>query len=198
MNRRMPHRSTHAALPVLLAAGAILLFPDPASAAAAGGEESVWATVARLFNFAILAGTLVYFLKSPLMGYLASRGTQIRQDLVTAADTRRTASAQLAAIEQKLAALPAELEALKQQGAEDVRAERVRMAERAAAERERLIDQTRREIDMRLRVARRELTELGAQLAMQIAEQRIRQTITPQDQLRLIDRYAAQMQQEVR
>ena len=156
-------------------------------------DEGIMPTVARLFNFALLAGILVYFLKSPVAGYLASRSSQIRQGLVTAAEMRATATAQLAAIEQKLKALPAELDALKARGAEDVKAEQARLAQAGAAERERLIEQTRREIEMRLRVARRELTEHAAQLAIGIAEARLRRTITPDDQLRLVDRYTSQL-----
>jgi len=58
-----------------------------------------------------------------------------------------------------------------------------------------LARKTRREIDMRLRVARRELTEHAAQLAINVAEERIKRSITPDDQLRLVDRYTAQLQE---
>jgi F0F1-type ATP synthase membrane subunit b/b' len=160
-----------------------------------GSEHAVRDTIARLFNFAILIGALSYFLKTPLAGYLAGRSAQIRQDLVTAAELRKTATAQLEQIQQKLDALPAELVSLKARGEEDVRAEKVRMAQAAAAERERLIGQTRREIDMRLRLARRELTEYAAQLAVSVAQERITRSITPEDQLRLVDRYASQLQE---
>lgn len=176
-----------------LVAAFVLLAPETAHAAAEGEAESIWATVARLLNFAILAGVLVYFLRAPLMKHLASRGTQIRQDLVTAAEMRTAAAAQLAEIEQKMKALPAELDALTRQGAEDVETEKARIAHAAAAERERLLLQTRREIEMRLRIARRELTAHAAQLAVNIAEERIRRTMTPDDQLRLIDRYTSQL-----
>lgn len=173
----------------------ILAAPESAGAAVGGEPESFMATVARLANFAILVGMLVYFLKRPLMGFLTARGVQIRADLVMASEMRTAAAAQLAEIEQKMQSLPAELEALERQGAEDVAAEQARIAQAAATERERLIEQTRREIDMRLRVARRELTEHAAALAVGIAEQRIRQAITPEDQLRLIDRYTVQLQE---
>jgi F-type H+-transporting ATPase subunit b len=106
---------------------------------------------------------------------------------------RATAAAQLADIERKLQALPAELDALRAQGAQDVKAEQARIAQAAATERERLIAQTHREIDARLRIAKRQLTEHAAELAVKIAEDRIRRTITPEDQLRLVDRYAAQL-----
>jgi F-type H+-transporting ATPase subunit b len=163
---------------------------------AAAPHEQTWPqTAAKVANFAILAGVLTYFLRTPIATYLASRETQIRQDLVTAAEMRATATAQLAEIEKKLQSLPAELGALRAQGAADVVAEQARIAQAAAAERQRLIEQTRREIDMRLRVARRELTEHAAQLAIDVAGQRIRRSITPDDQLRLVDRYTAQLRE---
>ena len=90
-------------------------------------EEGLLPLVARLFNFAVLAGVLVYFARTPLASYLASRHTEIREELVKAAETRAAATAQLAAVEQKVQALPAELDALRAQGAEDVVAERERI-----------------------------------------------------------------------
>jgi F-type H+-transporting ATPase subunit b len=158
-------------------------------------EQTLLQTSAKLFNFVVMAAVLVYFLKSPLSVHLAARASNIRQDLVTAAEMRAAASAQLAEIDRRLKTLPAELEALRAQGAQDVVAEQARIAQAAALERERLIDQTRREIEMRLRVARRELTAHAAQLAVQVAEARIRASITPDDQLRLVDRYTAQLKE---
>jgi F-type H+-transporting ATPase subunit b len=157
--------------------------------------QTLLQSIAKVVNFAVLGGVLVYFLRTPISTYLASRSTQIRQDLVTAAEVRETAAAQLAEIERKLQALPAELERLRTQGAQDVKAEQARIAQAAAAERQRLIAQTHREIETRLRMARRQLTEHAADLAIKIAEERIKRTITPDDQLRLVDRYAAQLRE---
>jgi F-type H+-transporting ATPase subunit b len=173
-----------------------VLFAGTVQAATEGGEGGgILSMVARLFNFLVLVGVLVYFLKSPAAAYLASRSDQIRQDLVSAAEMRKTAATQLAEIERKMQALPAELDALEHRGAEDVRAEKVRMAQAATAERERLLEQTRREIESRLRVAKRELTAHAADLAVAVARRRIEQSITPDDQLRLVDRYAAQLEE---
>lgn len=173
----------------------------PPQTAAEHGEgterqgSSVLSTVARLFNFTVLVGALVYFLRAPIAAYLSSRGTVIRQELVTAAELRASASAQLAEIQAKMSALPGELDALRRQGAEDVKAEEARIAEAAVAERKRLLDQTRREIETRLRIAKRELTEHAAQLAVQVAETRIKRSITADDQIRLVDRYASQLKE---
>jgi F-type H+-transporting ATPase subunit b len=172
-----------------------------ASAEAAGHEPAAeaghdgWAPViAKAVNFAILIGVLTYFLRTPLTAYLNGRIGKVREDLVTAAQTRETALRQLADIEARLAALPAELDSLKQRGAEDLIAERARIEQDAQVERQRVLEHTRREIEMRLRVARRDLLELAADLAVNVAAEQIRTTITPDDQGRLVDRYAAQLQ----
>jgi F-type H+-transporting ATPase subunit b len=187
------------AILLFLAAGASMVLAAPQHEAAATSEaphgQTLVQTIAKIANFAILAGVLVYYLRAPFSNYLASRGTAIRSDLVAASELRATATAQLAEIERKLQSLPAELAALKTQGAEDVAAEQARIARAAAAERDRLIQQTRREIDMRLQVARRELTQHAAQLSIQVAEERIKRTITPDDQLRLVERYTAQLKE---
>ena len=63
-------------------------------------------TIAKLVNFAVLVGVLVYFLRAPIAAISRRAATQIRQDLVTAAEMRAAATAQLAEIERKLEALP--------------------------------------------------------------------------------------------
>jgi F-type H+-transporting ATPase subunit b len=156
-------------------------------------EEGWMPTIAKVVNFLMLVGVLTYFLRTPLMAYLGGRIGKVREDLVTAAQTREAAMRALAGIEAKLKALPGEIEALRQRGAEDIVAERARIEEAAEAERQRLLEHTRREIEMRLRVAKRELLELTATLAVQIASERIRRSITPEDQSRMVDRYAQQI-----
>ena len=171
---------------------------QPASAEHEAPHDAGWMpTIAKVVNFAILIGVLVYFLRAPLASYMTGRIAKVREDLVTAAQTRETASRQLAEIETKRKALPGELEALKRRGAEDIVAERARIEAAAETERQRLLEHTRREIDMRMRVARRELLELTANLAVGVASERIKTSITADDQARMIDRYATQLRQGV-
>jgi F-type H+-transporting ATPase subunit b len=144
-------------------------------------------------NFAILAGLLWWFFKQPLVNYLADRHTSIRKDLVEAANVRAAATAQLSEIERKLQSLPGEIEALTRRGAEEIAAEEHRIATAAAADRDRLLEQTRREIELQVRLAKRALVEHAADLSVQIAGQRIKQTMTPEDQNRIVDRYLDQV-----
>ncbi|MCU0250982.1 MAG: hypothetical protein MUE61_12275 [Vicinamibacterales bacterium] len=165
-----------------------------AEGAAEGGHGGgILEMAAKLFNFAILAGTLVYFLRAPIAKYLGDRGTQIRGDLVKAAEMRVSAAAQAAAIEQKMAALPGELEALRKTGAEEAAAEEARIRAIADAERTRLQDQARREIQAQLKLAERDLTARTADLAVAVAATRVKATINAADQARLVDQYLGRL-----
>ena len=122
-------------------------------------------------NFAILAGALVYFLKSPI-ARLSRLARDRRSGRISSPPQRcaRRAAAQLAEIEQQAAVAAGGTGRAEGAGAEDVAG---RAGAHCAGRRRRArapLEQTRREIEMRLRVARRELTEHAAQLAVRIAE----------------------------
>jgi F-type H+-transporting ATPase subunit b len=185
----------------VVAAGAYQSQHEPGQQAAAGDhaaqgahEEGFLPTVARMANFAILVGILVYFLKTPLAGYLQSRSEHIRSELVQAAEMRRASESQLGEVNRQMQALPAELEALRARGSQDIAAEEARIRAAAEAERERLIEQMRREVEMQVRIAQTVLRNEVAELATQIARRRIEATMTPDDQMRLVDRYASQLE----
>jgi len=167
---------------------------EPAAAHGdAAHEESIWPFLGKIFNFAVLAGVLVYYLRTPVTNHLASRKTQVRADLDTAEQMKTTAAAQIAELDAKLKALPAEIDALKARGRAEIEGEEQRIRELAAAEKTRLLEQATREIEQQMRVAHRDLVEHAATLAVSAAETRIKQQITDADQTRLVDRYLTQV-----
>jgi F-type H+-transporting ATPase subunit b len=161
------------------------------------GEDAEHGVFSGLFwptlNFIVLAGGLWWFLRKPFGTYLRDRHTSIRKELVEAAKVKAAAAAQLEEIDRKVRALPGEIEALKERGAREIQAEEHRIAAAAAADRERLLEQTRREIAMQLRIAKRELVEHTANLAVQLAGDRLQHQIRADDQNRLVDRYLDQV-----
>jgi len=180
---------------------AVLLLA-PAAAFAAEAEhhdESIGGMIRGMAwpvaNFIVFVGLLYYFFNKPFTEYLAGRSSTIRKDLVEAAELKSAAAAQLAAIEQKLQALPGELSVLRTRGAEDIKAEEQRIAAAAAADRERLLEQTRREIDLQVRLAKKDILEHAADLSLQLATERLKKDVTPADQDRLVDRYLTQVKE---
>lgn len=199
---RIRHLALMLLVVLLAVAGPVGLSAQPEhGAAASAGEHAaegehgnpVVGMIAKLFNFALLAGTLVYFLRSPIATYLSDRGKQIRSDLVKAADMKQSAASQLARIDAKMAALPGELDALRKTGAEEVSAEEARIRKAAESERERLIELSKRDIDWQLKIAERDLQRHAGALAVDLATKKVKATITDADQARLVDRYVAQV-----
>ena len=154
---------------------------------------SIWGFVGKIVNFVLLVGTLVYFLRAPLANYLASRHTQVRADLEAAAAMKRSAEAQIAEMEKKLQALPRELDELKARGQAEIAAEEARIREMAEAERVRLVEQASREIEQQVRVAQRTLVEHAADLAVGVAQTKIKRDITTDDQARLVTSFLDQV-----
>jgi F-type H+-transporting ATPase subunit b len=161
--------------------------------AAATHEISLTALFWPVVNFAILCWVLYYFLRVPLSSYLKERDETIRKDLVDAAAIRSAATAQLDEIDRKLKALPGEIDAARARGRAETAAEEQRISQQATAERDRLLEQARRDIDVQVRLAKRDLTEHAADLALQLAADRISNETTPADHTRLVDRYLEQV-----
>jgi F-type H+-transporting ATPase subunit b len=200
-----------AVLAAFAPAGAFAQEHPPATAAAAehaqpegehaaeGHDQSIGGMIRGMAwpvaNFIIFLGVLYYYLNKPFKEYLAGRSSTIRKDLVEAAELRANANAQLAAIEQKLQALPGELDALRRRGAEEISSEEHRIAVAAAADRDRMLEQTRREIELQVRLAKKEILEHAADLSVQLATERIKKEVTPADQDRLVDRYLSQVKE---
>lgn len=156
-------------------------------------EESIWPFVGKIFNFAVLAGGLVYLLRKPFGEYVIRRGQEVRADLSSAEKLKADATAKIAEIEARMKTLPAEIEALSARGRADIAAEEQRIRELAATEKQRLLDQAAREIDQRVRTAHRELVEHAADLTIGVARTKIQNEITDADRSRLVDRYLSQV-----
>ena len=138
-------------------------------------SETLW----KIVNFAVLAGVLGYFIGKNAGPFFKSRTEQIRHGLDEAARQKQEAEQNYAAMSERLANISAEIEKLRKQGLEEAGAEgeRVRAEiERATA---RIRAQAEQEIEAAGKVGRRELRKYAADLAVELAQQRIRERLTP-------------------
>lgn len=170
--------------------------PHPLENVDTGSEEhasSFWSPVARVFNFSILVGVLVYLLRSPVATYLENRSEEVHKRLESVAAMKVSAQKRLDALDEQMAALPDELEALRASGAKEIAAQETRIREETKSECERLLEQTRRALDFQSRLAKGELIRHAADLAVEIAEEKIRGEINDSDQRQLMDQYINQV-----
>lgn len=190
----------------LLAAGILLLAGWIASAtaraespagepAAAEGQtaeqhaESPWNLVFKWANFLILFGFLGWKLRKPTIDFFDSRSREITAGLARAEEAKDESLKKLGEIEARLAGLDQEIKAIKEQTAQQAAEERERIIEGARLEAEKILEMGRNEIEAMQKAARRELKGHVAELAVKLAEERLKSTLGPEENQKIIDRF---------
>jgi len=174
---------------VLSLAFAMLLFAAVSLTAAEKAKsegESANLLLWKVANFALLAGGLGWVIYKKGGPFFAARTETVRRDLESAARANREAQERYAAVERRLANLGAEIEKLKTQARAESGAEGERM--RAESERafEKIRLQSEQDIASAAKAARHELRAYAADLAVGLAERRIRERLTPDSESALL------------
>lgn len=141
----------------------------------------------KMLNFVILFGGLAYLLRKPLRDFLESRITKIKESLEETKASRRQAEQKLQEIKKRLSLLEDEIEEIKKEGEARGLEERDRIIEQAHREAEKIKRIAQEEIEMLTRAGMADLREYTAELATVLAQERIKQRMTPEIASRLID-----------
>jgi F-type H+-transporting ATPase subunit b len=137
-------------------------------------------------NFAVLAGILGWAVKKNAGPFFAARSRQIRKDMIEADDMRKQAEARAAEVDRRLSNLEAEIAALRAESAREAESETERLSRHTAAEIAKIQAHAQQEIASAGKAARMELKRYSAELAIRLAEQKIRARMTPETQNALI------------
>jgi F-type H+-transporting ATPase subunit b len=137
-------------------------------------------------NFVVLAGGLGYLIGKNAGPFFATRSQQIRKDMVEAGDQRKEADARVAGVERRLADLESEIAGLRAEAQKEAQAETSRMAQQTTLEMAKIQAQSEQEIASAAKAARTELKRYAAQLAVGLAERKIRDRMTPAAQDALV------------
>ncbi len=184
-------------LPVLLVAAGCLFSARPLLAAEGSeGGWGIWLFVGRVFNLAIVVGLLVWIARKPLANFYASRSESIREQLAEAQRARAEAEAKLAEIEARMSHLDQELGEMKAAAEKDAELEYKRLVEAAEEEARKIAGKAKEEIDGITREAYLDLKAHAAELAVSLAEQKIKGQITEEDRRRLFDIFMAGLEEK--
>jgi len=153
-----------------------------AEGAAESGHLSAW----KWANFLVLAGGLGYLAGKSAPAFFAARSMKIRKDMIDADELRRDADARAAAVERRLANLEAEIAALRAEAHKEERAEGERLRQHAASEMAKIQIHAEQEIAAAGKAARMDLKRYSAELAVDLAEKKIRARMTPATQDALV------------
>lgn len=140
-------------------------------------------------NFAILAGGLAYLIKKYGGPALEQRRQHISQDIVEAAKIKADAETRSADVDKRLANLEADLASLRAESRRELDSLERQIAGKTAAEATRIQTSAEQEIAAAAKSARLELKRYSAELAVQLAAQKILARMTPGAQEALVDEF---------
>jgi F-type H+-transporting ATPase subunit b len=130
-------------------------------------------------NFLLLAGLLGYFIGKNAGPFFAGRSAGIRLDMEESLRQRQEAEAKAADVDRRLANLENDIAALRGQSETEAKAEAERTAQQTEAEIAKIQAHAQQEIASAGKAARMALKRYSAELAMGLAEQKVRSRMTP-------------------
>jgi F-type H+-transporting ATPase subunit b len=136
-------------------------------------------------NFVVLAGGLGYLAVKMGGPYFAARSQEIRKGIADAEKLKAEADQRVAAVNAKMASLDAEIQSIRETIRAEGARERERLQREGAAGLARIAAHVEQEVESMSKAARNALRKYSAELALKLAEQKIRSRMTPdvQDEL---------------
>jgi len=170
--------------------------PAAEKPAAASEGENEPSAAWKWANFAILAIALGYGAAKALPPFFRSRTESIQKGISEAQQMKRDAEKRAADMEARLKTLGAEIEKFRAEAHGEMEQEGARIRQETARQIERLQQQAEQEIEAAGKTARRELKQYAAKLALDLAEQRVRDHLDPATETALVDGFVRDLQRQ--
>ncbi len=156
-----------------------------------GGEGHVSLFKAYLWpviNFVILVVLLAYAMKkADIKGYFRKRTDLIEQSLKEAKDAKELAQKALVEVEERLKSIDKEVEAIIASAHISGEKEKGRLIEEGDKLKEKILEQARTNIDFEVKQAKEKIKKEAVDIAMELAEKKLRDKLTKEEQLKLLE-----------
>ncbi len=163
-----------------------------AAGANAGPEWKGW--LWQIINFAVLVAGLVLVLKNPMRNYLKARTEAIRKGLDDARQAREAAEAALKEIQERLSRKDAEIEAILRTAKQSGEAEREALLKEAERMNQNIAEHVETYISFELKKARDAIRKEAVIVALELAEKKLEQKMTPEEQKKLVADAVSQLE----
>jgi F-type H+-transporting ATPase subunit b len=176
--------------PLLLLALPVIARAEEIEAHGEGVEGIPWAKIAlHALNLVVLFGIIGWFARKPLKDAIASRATNVKKDMDDINALRKQAQDRYAEVETRLQAYDKKLAEMKGQAEQEAAAEAREIAARAERDAQQIQAAAQRTIRDETLRARQALRADAVELAVKIAEEQLKRTITEEDQRRLASEF---------
>lgn len=150
----------------------------------------------KIVNFAILAIGLAYLMAKTLPGFFHSRTSSIQEGIAEAQKVKAEAEKRAAEVDKRVSALGADIEKFRSQSRAEMEQEGARIREETAATIRKMEQQAQVEIESAGKSARRELKTYAANLALDLAEQRVRARLNPGAENALVEKFVVDLKRQ--
>ena len=152
---------------------------------AGGSDWQSW--LWKIVNFAILLFILLKFLAKPMKDFFKKRTELIEKSLSEAREAKELAQKALKEVEEKLTLKDQEIERIIESAKQSGQAEHDSLIEQGKEMSEKIRQQARTNIEMELKNAKAALRAEASGLALKLAEKRLRERLTEEEQMRLLE-----------
>ncbi len=164
---------------------------DHSTAEGESDSETLW----KWANFVILAAALGWLIAKTAPGFFQSRTEQIQRGITEATRLRQDAENRAAKMEIRMASLESEIDHIRSEARSEMAKEAVRLRKETEQALGRIQAHGTQEVSSLVKHAEKDLRVYAAQLAIQLAEQRIRGRMAENVQEALVDKFLRQMNQ---
>lgn len=148
-----------------------------------------------VINFLVLVALLVFMMKKmDIKGYLRKRTEVIEQTLKEAREARELAQKALAEVEERLKVKDQEIQEIIASAQSSGDKEKERLVEEGTRLKEKILDQARTNIDYEVRRAKESIKEEAVDIAMELAEKKLREKLTKEEQMKLLEESVAKIE----
>ncbi len=165
----------------------------PSKTAANEGQQSDGMIWWKIANFAILAAGLGYLIGKNVPPLFRKQSDEIKSALAEAAKIKHEAAAYVSSVEARLANLQKEIQQLRETAHAEMTAESERVRRETEHHLQRIREQSVQEVALMTRGAKDGLRKYAAELAIGLAEQRIRSRMNPATQEKLANGFLSDL-----
>lgn len=165
------------------------LFAQEEKAEAAKPSMEVW----KWANFAILSGILGWLIAKNLGPLLVTRSQQIQEGLAAGVKAQADAEVRAAAVTAKLSGLGNTIATMRADAKTEREREGARIQRETVAELDRVQNNAAFEIESATKLARLSVQRFAAKLAIDLAEQKVRTSMSPDVQAALVQGFVSEI-----
>jgi len=165
---------------------------------ASGGEEGKHSSLFmdyfwKILNFGILFFILYKFGKKPLQDFLKKRTELIEKTLKEAQEAKELAQKALAEVEERLKVKDKEIEDIISSARQSGDKEKTHLIEEGEKMKGKILEQAKTNIDFEIKRAKEEIKAEAVEIAMELAEKKLKEKLTREEQLKLLEESLAKI-----